>query len=71
MTWRAPCISHYTRENLLKNPSLNDLIGGVVSVTLGDDEARRRRVQKSVLVGPGRYWATPRRRHVFVPSCWR
>ena len=40
-------------ENLLKNPSLNDLVGGVVSVTLGDDEARRRRVQKSVLEREG------------------
>ena len=39
----------HTLENLLKNPTLNDLVGGVVSVTLGDDEARRRRVQKSVL----------------------
>ena len=39
----------HTLENLLKNPLLNDLVGGVVSVTLGDDEARRRRVQKSVL----------------------
>ena len=33
----------------MKNPALCDLIGGVVSVTLGDDEARRRGVQKSVL----------------------
>ena len=65
MTWRALSIGPYTQENLLKNPSLNDLIGGVVSVTLGDDEARRRRVQKSVLVGPAKYWATPRHRHVF------
>ena len=29
-------------DNLVKNPSLSDLVGGVVSVTLGDDEARRR-----------------------------
>lgn len=29
-------------ENLMKNPSLNDLIGGIASVTLGDDEAKRR-----------------------------
>ena len=43
----------HTLENLLKNPTLNDLVGGVVSVTLGDDEARRRRVQKSVLEREG------------------
>ncbi|PSC75743.1 nucleic acid-binding [Micractinium conductrix] len=36
-------------ENLLKNPSLSDLVGGISSVTLGDDEAKRRGVQKSVL----------------------
>ena len=29
----------HTLENLLKNPTLNDLVGGVASVTLGDDEA--------------------------------
>src|SRR5262249_59233088 len=31
------------------NPTLTDLIGGIQSVTLGDEEARRRRSQKSVL----------------------
>lgn len=36
-------------ENLVKNPTLSDLIGGIQSVTLGDDEARRRGSQKSVL----------------------
>lgn len=36
-------------ENLIKNPTLADLIGGIQSVTLGDDEARRRRSQKTVL----------------------
>ncbi|MDP2349727.1 MAG: hypothetical protein Q8M74_01045, partial [Chloroflexota bacterium] len=36
-------------DNLLLNPTLSDLIGGIQSVTLGDDEARRRRSQKSVL----------------------
>jgi len=36
-------------ENLMKNPTLSDLVGGIQSVTLGDDEARRRRSQKSVL----------------------
>lgn len=36
-------------ENLIKNPTLSDLIGGIQSVTLGDDEARRRGTQKTVL----------------------
>jgi stage III sporulation protein SpoIIIAA len=36
-------------ENLMKNPTLSDLIGGIQSVTLGDEEARRRGSQKSVL----------------------
>ncbi len=36
-------------ENLIKNPTLSDLVGGIQSVTLGDEEARRRRSQKSVL----------------------
>lgn len=36
-------------ENLIKNPTLADLIGGIQTVTLGDDEARRRGSQKSVL----------------------
>ncbi|MEM8603000.1 MAG: R3H domain-containing nucleic acid-binding protein [Cyanobacteria bacterium P01_H01_bin.121] len=36
-------------ENLVKNPTLTDLVGGIQSVTLGDDEARRRGSQKTVL----------------------
>ncbi len=36
-------------ENLLLNPTLSDLIGGIESVTLSDDEARRRGTQKVVL----------------------
>ncbi len=36
-------------ENLLLNPTLSDLVGGVQTVTLGDEEARRRGSQKSVL----------------------
>jgi len=36
-------------ENLLKNPTLVDLIGGIQTVTLGDDEARRRGTQKTIL----------------------
>ncbi|CAI5492310.1 unnamed protein product [Closterium sp. Naga37s-1] len=36
-------------ENLVKNPHLHTLAGGVQTVTLGDEEARRRGVQKSVM----------------------
>ena len=36
-------------ENLIMNPTLSDLIGGIDAVTLGDEEARRRRTQKTVL----------------------
>ena len=38
-----------TLLNLMQNPTLSDLIGGIESVTLGDEEARRRRTQKTVL----------------------
>ncbi len=38
-----------TLDNLLNNPTLNDLLGGIQSVTLSDEEARRRGTQKSVL----------------------
>jgi stage III sporulation protein SpoIIIAA len=38
-----------TLENLLNNPTLSDLIGGIRSVTLSDEEARRRGTQKTVL----------------------
>jgi len=38
-----------TLENLLLNPTLSDLVGGVEAVTLGDEEARRRGTQKTVL----------------------
>jgi len=38
-----------TLDNLLVNPTLNDLLGGIQSVTLSDEEARRRGTQKSVL----------------------
>ncbi|BCR06238.1 single-stranded DNA-binding protein [Desulfuromonas versatilis] len=37
-----------TLENLIKNPTLCDLVGGVQVVTLGDEEARRRRSTKTV-----------------------
>lgn len=36
-------------ENLMLNPTLTDLIGGIQSVTLSDEEARRRGTQKSIL----------------------
>lgn len=36
-------------ENLLLNPTLSDLVGGIESVTLSDEEARRRNTQKTVL----------------------
>jgi stage III sporulation protein SpoIIIAA len=38
-----------TLENLMANPTLSDLVGGIHSVTLGDEEARRRGTQKSIL----------------------
>ncbi|MBI4295080.1 MAG: AAA family ATPase [Chloroflexi bacterium] len=38
-----------TLENLIANPTLSDLIGGVQAVTLSDEEARRRRTQKTIL----------------------
>ncbi|CAA7043102.1 unnamed protein product [Microthlaspi erraticum] len=42
-----------TIENLIKNPSLDLLVGGVQSVTLGDEEATRRRGPKTVLERKG------------------
>lgn len=38
-----------TLDNLMLNPTLSDLVGGIQSVTLSDEEARRRGTQKSVL----------------------
>ncbi|MDQ7849656.1 MAG: R3H domain-containing nucleic acid-binding protein [Armatimonadota bacterium] len=38
-----------TLDNLLQNPTLADLIGGIQAVTLSDEEARRRGTQKTVL----------------------
>lgn len=38
-----------TLENLMMNPTLADLIGGIQSVTLGDEEAKRRGTRKSIL----------------------
>ena len=38
-----------TLENILKNPTLSDLLGGISAVTLSDEEARRRGTRKTVL----------------------
>ncbi|MCB1035449.1 MAG: AAA family ATPase, partial [Acidobacteria bacterium] len=38
-----------TLENLLQNPTLSDLVGGIHAVTLSDEEAQRRNTQKTVL----------------------
>lgn len=38
-----------TLDNLITNPTLSDLIGGIQAVTLSDEEARRRGTQKTVL----------------------
>jgi stage III sporulation protein SpoIIIAA len=38
-----------TLDNLMQNPTLSDLVGGIQAVTLGDDEARRRGTRKTVL----------------------
>ncbi|KAJ4885882.1 P-loop containing nucleoside triphosphate hydrolases superfamily protein [Raphanus sativus] len=42
-----------TIDNIIKNPSLQLLIGGIESVTLGDEEARKRKVQKTILERKG------------------
>lgn len=39
----------YSIENILKNPTLSDLLGGIQSVILGDEEAKFRGTQKTVL----------------------
>jgi len=38
-----------TLENLIANPTLSDLVGGIQTVILGDEEAKRRKTQKAVL----------------------
>jgi stage III sporulation protein SpoIIIAA len=38
-----------TLDNLMMNPTLSDLVGGINSVTLSDEEARRRGTKKTVL----------------------
>jgi stage III sporulation protein SpoIIIAA len=47
------CTTGSELENLIKNPTLSGLLGGIESVTLGDEEARRRGVQKSILERAG------------------
>lgn len=42
-----------TIDNVIKNPSLQILVGGIESVTLGDEEARKRKVQKTILERKG------------------
>ncbi|KAM7463861.1 hypothetical protein LguiA_031982 [Lonicera macranthoides] len=42
-----------TVENIVKNPHLQILVGGIESVTLGDEEARKRKVQKTILERKG------------------
>ncbi|MBA0571198.1 hypothetical protein Golob_004782 [Gossypium lobatum] len=42
-----------TIDNIIKNPSLQILVGGIESVTLGDEEARKRKVQKTILERKG------------------
>lgn len=38
-----------TLDNILNNPTLSDLVGGIQTVILGDEEAKRRHTQKAVL----------------------
>lgn len=42
-----------TIENIMKNPCLQILVGGIESVTLGDEEAKKRKVQKTILERKG------------------
>ncbi|KAH9768553.1 protein SEEDLING PLASTID DEVELOPMENT 1 [Citrus sinensis] len=42
-----------TIDNIVKNPSLQILVGGIESVTLGDEEAKKRKVQKTILERKG------------------
>jgi len=62
-----------TIDNLLLNPTLSDLIGGIEAVTLSDEEARRRGTQKRCSNGAPRppltCWSRSRRVTV-SPSTW-
>ncbi|KAK6929154.1 Stage III sporulation protein AA, AAA+ ATPase domain [Dillenia turbinata] len=42
-----------TIDNIIRNPSLQILVGGIESVTLGDEEAKKRKVQKTILERKG------------------
>jgi stage III sporulation protein SpoIIIAA len=57
-----------TLDNLMMNPTLADLIGGIQSVTLGDEEARRRGTRKSILErkSPPTFAMTT----YVMPACW-
>ena len=45
-------------ENLLVNPTLSDLVGGIQPVTLGDEEARRRGTPKTLKNSFQKVWAS-------------
>ena len=56
-------------ENVIKNPPLADLIGGIQYVTLSDDEAKRRKTQKSILERKG-YPAFQIAIEINQQNCW-
>jgi stage III sporulation protein SpoIIIAA len=56
-------------ENVIKNPPLTDLIGGIQYVTLSDEEAKRRKTQKSILERKG-YPAFQIAIEVNEQNCW-
>jgi stage III sporulation protein SpoIIIAA len=56
-------------ENLIKNPPLADLIGGIQYVTLSDEEAKRRKTQKSILERKG-YPAFQIAIEINDQNCW-
>ena len=56
-------------ENVIKNPPLTDLIGGIQYVTLSDEEAKRRKTQKSILERKG-YPAFQIAIEINDQNCW-
>jgi hypothetical protein len=56
-------------ENVIKNPPLTDLIGGIQYVTLSDEEAKRRKTQKSILERKG-YPAFQIAIEINEQNCW-
>jgi len=56
-------------ENVIKNPPLTDLIGGIQYVTLSDEEAKRRKTQKSILERKG-YPAFQIAIEIHDQNCW-